>query len=74
MTSLFMVGASSALAAPGLEFAILVATVVLLALRIWSGVDRSILTRQVSLILTVSILVLAAIFILLVYVRFKNLA
>jgi len=72
VTSLIL--ASSALAAPGLEFAVLSATVVLLALRTWSDVDRTILTRRVSTILTVSILILALIFVFLVYARFKSLA
>jgi len=73
-TLIGIVGVSSALAAPALEFGVLSATMFLLAIRIWSDVNRDVLSRRVSLILTLSILVLSSIFIYLVYARFTSLA
>lgn len=72
MPTLF--ASNSALALPGLEFTILVATLALLTLRTWSGVMPNLLTRRVSLLLTVAILILMGIFVFLVYVRFRTLA
>ena len=68
-----MFASNHALASPELEFTILVATVALLILRTWSGVNHGLLTRRVSWTLTVAILVLMAIFVYLVYVRFQTL-
>lgn len=70
---LTMLALNNALASPELEFTILVATTALLILRTWSGVNHGLLTRRVSWMLTAAILILMAVFVYLVYVRFRTL-
>lgn len=67
-----MLGDAVAVASATALLVIIIASLVLLAIRAWSGTTGLVLTRRVSLLLNGSIVVLIVVFLLLVFVRFKT--
>lgn len=68
----FIVALSSHTASAGAVLVTLLASVVLLSLRAWSGASGFKLTRRVSLMLDGAVVILLVLFLVLVVVRFKT--
>jgi hypothetical protein len=67
------IASSSALDSAPAVLTPLVASVILLSIRAWSGATGAPLTRRVALLLDGVIVVVLVLFIILVYVRFRTL-
>jgi hypothetical protein len=69
-----LIASSSALGSVPVVFVTLVATLILLCLRTWLGVTGVGVVRRVSILLTGSTIVFLALFLIVVFIRFKSLS
>jgi hypothetical protein len=69
-----MIGASGALGSVPVVFVTLITCIILLCLRTWIGESRIVLVRRVALLVTGSTVFLLALFLFVVFIRFKTLA